>query len=281
MKDNFGKPNVCNEIGRHPIGGRTCHLRVEARRRQKGGIAGALVLGILLGCPFLSLASDQPQELPKPELKTTPPVFEEWTFEANSSAGLPEGFQIFNGGQVSGTGWKISEDSTAPSRSHVVQQSLMCEQEGCYQLLVSDNVQVDYVDISVRMKMLLGTSSSYGGLAFSIQDANNFYAAVVHPESNHVVVYAVKEGKPIELAKADLIVNDTPWHTLRVQRYTIVSKEVIEVFFDQHMLLSFWDGSFGVGKLGLVAMGKAGFAFDNLRAMELLTQRPFSRPSAY
>lgn len=281
MKENFRKPNVWNEMIHRRTGSQTGERRKRAVRLPHGGLTGALVLGMLLGGPVCSLASDQPQELPKPKLKTTPPVFEEWNFEKNSSSGIPEGFQIFNGGQVSGKGWEISEDSTAPSRSHVVQQSLVCEQEGCYQLMVSDNIQVDYVDISVRMKMLLGTPSSYGGLAFSIQDANNFYAAVVHPESNHVVVYAVKEGKPEELAKAELIVSDTPWHTLRVQRYTIVSKEVIEVFFDQHMLLSFWDGSFGVGKFGLVAMGKSGFAFDNLRAMELLTQRPFSRPSAY
>ncbi|MDR4494454.1 MAG: hypothetical protein AB7P17_07850 [Nitrospirales bacterium] len=243
--------------------------------------SGVVLFGMVLSGPILSSANDQPHELPKPELKTTPPVFEEWNFETGSSVGVPEGFQIFNGGQVSGKGWNISEDSTAPSRSHVVQQSLVCEQEDCYQLLVSDNIQVDYVDISVRLKMLLGSPSGYAGLAFSIQDAKNFYAAVVHPKNNHVVVYAVKEGKPMELGKADLILNDTPWHTLRVQRYTIISKEVIEVFFDQHMLLSLWDGSFRVGKLGLVAMGKAGFAFDNLRVMELLTQRPFSRPSAY
>lgn len=281
MKDNLGKPNVCNEIVRHPIGGRTCHLQEEARRRQKGGIAGALVLGFLLGCPLLSLASDQPQELPKPELKTTPPVFEEWNFESSAPAGLPEGFRIFKGGGASAEGWKVNEDPTAPSHSHVVQQSLVCEQEGCYQLLVPDSIQVDYVDISVRLKMLLGSPSGYAGLAFSIQDEKNFYAAVVHPQSNHVVVYAVKDGKPLEVARAELIVNEIDWHFLRVQRYTIVSKEVIEVFFDHHMLLSFTDQSFGVGKVGLVVMGNSGFAFDNLRAMELLTQRPFSRPSAY
>ena len=250
-------------------------------RKLQVGRMGAVLIGLLLSVPSHSLAGDHPQELPKPDLKTTPPVFQEWNFDSNAPESVPEGFQVLSGGGAPAEGWKVHEDPSAPSRSHVVQQSLACENEGCYQLFMADKIQVDYVDISVRLKMLLGSPSGYAGLAFSIQDANNFYGAVVHPESNQVVVYAVKDGKSSELAKADLIVNDTPWHTLRVQRYTIVSKEVIEVFFDQHMLLSFWDGSFGVGKLGLVAMGKAGFAFDNLRAMELLTQRPFSRPSAY
>ena len=256
---------------------------VEWRRHRSFRMrhVGALLIGMLLGAPGLTLAGEQPQELPKPDLKETPPVFQEWNFESNTPDAMPEGFHVFSGGGAQAQGWKVHEDPSAPSRSHVVRQSSTCEKPGCYQLLVADKVRVDYVDISVRLKMLLGSPSGYAGLAFSIQDANNFYAAVVHPESNHVVVYAVKDGTPMEIAKAELIPNNIPWHFLRIQRYTIVSKEVIEVFFDHHMLLSFWDGSFGVGQLGLVTMGDTGFAFDNLRAMELLTQRPFSRPSAY
>lgn len=277
MKENFDKSNVSNDITLPMMSLRTRRVT----RLKQVGITVGTVFGMLLSGPILSLASDQPQELPKPELKTTPPVFEEWNFDSSSSAAVPEGFHLFNGGGAPAEGWKVSEDPTAPSRSHVVQQSLACEKEACYQLLVPDNIQVDYVDISVRLKMLLGSPSGYAGLAFSIQDARNFYAAVVHPQSNHVVVYAVKDGTPTEVARAELILNEIEWHFLRIQRYTIVSKEVIEVFFDHHMLLSFTDQSFGVGKLGLVVMGNSGFAFDNLRAMELLTQRPFSRPSAY
>lgn len=245
------------------------------------GRIGVVLAVLLMSGPSLLVGADQPQELPKPDLKATPPVFQEWTFESTSTNAVPEGFQILSGGGAPAEGWNVHEDADAPSKPHVVAQSLGCEKESCYQLFVADDIQVDYVDISVRMKMLLGSPTGYAGLAFSIQDDKNFYAAVVHPQSNHVVVYAVKDGKPTEVAKAELILNDVPWHFLRIQRYTIVSKEVIEVFFDHHMLLSFWDQSFGVGKLGLVAMGNAGFAFDNLRAMELLTQRPFSRPSAY
>ncbi len=273
---------VPNPLFRHMIIHNPGACTVRGKSMPLWGNIGVFILG---GCfllsSSLSFAADQPQELPKPDLKATPPVFQEWNFESSSTDTLPDGFHIFSGGGASTEGWAVHEDSSAPSRSHVVRQSLACQNPDCYQLFVADNIQVDYVDISVRLKMLLGSPSGYAGLAFGIQDAKNFYATVVHPESNHVVVYAVKEGVPTEIAKAELIPNDIPWHFLRIQRYTIVSKEVIEVFFDHHMLLSFWDGSFRVGKIGLVAMGNTGFAFDNLRAMELLTQRPFSRPSAY
>lgn len=281
MKENFDKSNVSDGISPRMNGVHGRGPLPYSTRVRQIWITGFLLLGMILSGTTLVLASGQAQELPKPDLKTTPPVFEEWNFESGSSDAVPEGFRTFNGGGAPAEGWKINVDPTAPSRSHVVQQSLVCEKEGCYQLLVPNDVQVDYVDISVRLKMLLGSPSGYAGLAFSVQDANNFYAAVVHPQSNHVVVYAVKDGKPIEVARAELILNEIDWHFLRIQRYTIVSKEVIEVFFDHHMLLSFTDQSFGVGQLGLVMMGNSGFAFDNLRAMELLTQRPFSRPSAY
>lgn len=281
MKKNYFDRKVFGKNNRGmttPSQGEPCR---DMNRLHWVGRLSVMLAALLLSGPRLLLGAEQPQELPKPDLKATPPVFQEWNFESTSTNGVPEGFQILSGGGAPAEGWKVHDDDDAPSKPHVVAQSLGCEKESCYQLFVADNIQVDYVDVSVRMKMLLGSPTGYAGLAFSIQDDKNFYAAVVHPQSNHVVVYAVKDGKPTEVAKAELILNDVPWHFLRIQRYTIVSKEVIEVFFDHHMLLSFWDQSFGVGKLGLVAMGNAGFAFDNLRAMELLTQRPFSRPSAY
>jgi hypothetical protein len=46
-------------------------------------------------------------------------------------------------------------------------------------------------------------------------------------------------------------------------------------------MIDVYDQSFKKGKLGLVAIGESGFSFDNLRAMELMTNRPLSRPSAY
>jgi len=246
----------------------------------------ALLMGLLLGLCFLCapvgvLAGDEPQELPKPFHKTTPPLFQEWQFNQSSLEVLPEGFSQETSGPVGTGAWTVRKDPSAPSRATAVEQQLTCGEDLCYQLLIADGVTVEYVDLSVQMKMRLGTPSGKAGLAYGVQDAQNFYAVVVEPKTNEVVAYVVKDGQPTEIARETLILKPSEWHFLRIQRNTIVSKEFTEIFFDHHLLIDVYDQSFKNGKIGLVAIGDGAFSFDNLRAMELLTSRPLSRPAAY
>ena len=241
-----------------------------------------LMLGLyLLAFPMSALAGDEPQELPKPFHKTTPPLFQEWKFDQSPQANVPEGFSLEVGGQASKGGWVVNKDTTAPSRPNMLEQQLTCGEALCYQLLSVDDVTVEYVDLSVRIKMRLGTPSGKAGVAYGIQDTQNFYAVVVEPKSNEIVAYVVKDGQLKELARETLIVEPTEWHLIRIQRNTIISKEFTEIFFDHHLLIDVYDQSFKKGKIGLVAMGNGAFSFDDLRAMELMTNRPLSRPAAY
>ncbi len=245
-----------------------------------------MILGLLMGFSALcwgsiGIAAGPPQELPKPFHKTTPPLFREWNFNQSVSQGLPEGFTEASEGSTVKASWVIKEDASAPSRPGMVEQQLQCGDNGCYQLLLAEGVEAEYVDLSVRMKMRLGTPSGKAGLAYGVQDAKNFYAVVVEPKTNMVVAYVVKDGHLTELAKESLIPKPAEWHTLRVQRNTIISKEFTEIFFDHHLMLDVYEQSFKKGQIGLVAMGDGAFAFDNLRAMELMSNRPLSRPSAY
>jgi hypothetical protein len=244
-----------------------------------------LVLVMAMSCLVIGAsvgyADDQPQELPKPFHKTTPPLFQEWNFDQSSLSDVPDGFTQAVGGSPGIGGWTVKEDSTAPSRPRLVEQRLQCEGDFCYQLLIAEGAVAEYVDLSVRMKLNLGTPTGKAGLAYGIQDDKNFYAAVVEPRTNEVVVYVVKDGHPTELARESLIPRPADWHFLRIQRNTIVSKEFTEVSFDHHLLIGVSDQSFKKGQLGLVAIGDGGFSFDNLRAMELMSNRPLSRPSAY
>lgn len=241
-----------------------------------------LVLGLcIVGFPMGLLAGDEPQELPKPFHMTIAPLFQEWQFDQSALAKAPEGFSQEVGGQAGQGGWVVSQDTTAPSRPNLVEQELTCGEGLCYQLLSVDGVTAEYVDLSVRMKMRLGTPSGKAGLAYGIQDAKNFYAVVVEPKNNEIVAYVVKDGQPTEIARETLILEPSEWHFLRIQRNTIVSKEFTEIFFDHHLLIDVYDQSFKKGKIGLVAMGDGAFSFDNLRAMELMANRPLSRPAAY
>ena len=242
----------------------------------------SLVLSLcVVASPLMALAADKPQELPKPSHMTVAPVYQEWQFDESSLNQLPEGFSLELGGLVNKSGWVVNEDKLAPSQPKAVEQHLTCEKSLCYQLLSVDGVTVEYVDLSVRMKMRLGTPSGKAGLAYGVQDAKNFYAVVVEPKANEIVAYVVKDGEYKEIARKTVLPESSEWHFLRIQRNTIISKEFTEIFFDHHLVIDVYDQSFKKGGLGLVAMGDGAFAFDNLRAMELMTNRPLSRPAAY
>jgi len=254
-------------------------MSIKKAHFNRKSLVGLVFVLCILGSPIGLLADDQPQELPKPFHKTTPPLFQEWQFDKSAIEILPEGFSQEAGGKEGKGGWLVSKDATAPSQPQLVEQQLTCGEGMCYQLLTVDGVTAEYVDLSVRMKMR--TSSGKAGLAYGVQDAQNFYAVVVEPKTNEIVAYVVKNGQPTELARETLILEPSEWHFLRIQRNTIVSKEFTEIFFDHHLMIDVYDQSFKKGKIGLVVIGDGAFSFDNLRAMELMSNRPLSRPAAY
>ncbi|MEO8325555.1 MAG: hypothetical protein ABI618_06880 [Nitrospirota bacterium] len=238
-------------------------------------------MSCLVMAASVGYSEEQPHELPKPFHKTTPPLFQEWNFDQSALSDLPDGFTKAVGGSSGKGGWTVKEDPSASSRPHLVEQRLQCAEDWCYQLLIAEGAVAEYVDLSVQIKLNLGTPTGKAGLAFGVQDDKNFYAAVVEPRTNEVVVYVVKNGEPTELGRESLIPRSADWHFLRVQRNTIISKEFTEISFDHHLVMSVADQSFKKGELGLVAIGDGSFSFDNLRAMELQSNRPLSRPSAY
>ena len=222
------------------------------------------------------------QELPRAVHKTTPPLFQEWNFENQVEAKLPPEFFSHTLGTGAPTGWQVVTDLNAPSRTHVLLQPAACPHENCYQILTAENSRVNYVDLSVRILAKLGTPSAGAGLVFNAQNGKNFYAVMVFPATNTLKVLKVIKAQTTLLNEAPVIPkNDSEWHTLRVQRNTIVSQDFIEISFDNQLILSFSDSSLGAGQVGVATTGDGVFAFDNLRAMELLTSRPLSRPAAY
>ncbi len=140
---------------------------------------------------------------------------------------------------------------------------------------------MEYGDLSVGIRSELGTPNAGAGLVFGFQDLQNFYAVLIYPSTNTVKAYRVLNGEPTLIDEHMVIPKKTLWHFLRIQRNTIMSKELIEIFFDNQLILSLSDQSLGTGHIGLATSGDGIFAFDNFRAVELLTSRPLSRPPAY
>lgn len=222
------------------------------------------------------------RELPRAVLRHTPPIFEEWTFEKHLDAALPPGFSSHTLGDGYPGEWTITTDDNAPSRTHALLQPTPCSKPGCYQLLINDTIHVEYLDLSVGMLSQLGTPTSAAGLVLNFQDLDNFYAVIVYPASNMLKAYRFDDGKPVLIKEHEVLPKKrTPWHFLRVQRNTIVSKDFFEISFDNQFFLSVYDSKLRTGRIGLLTTGDGKFAFDNLRAVELVTSEPLSRPPAY
>jgi hypothetical protein len=245
-------------------------------------LSAALVMGsLLVSSVVFAQSSDEPQELPKPKFKTTPPLFQEWSFNKDQADSAPLGFSEETVGEGSPGIWKVEADSSAPSRPQALILKPGCQQESCYHLLLADDTNVEYLDLSVRMKMELGVSEGKAGLVFSAKDNQNFYAVVVTPETKTLQAYLVQDGQAKLLGEEKVLPMEGEWHFLRVHRISYISHFPIECYFDNQLILHLSDSTLGEGKVGLITMGQGAFAFDNIRAVELLTERPLSRPPAY
>ena len=267
-----------------------CHTDFDlgsCRKRRRHEISRGLVYGTLILFGLMTVpmvfaqASGEPQELPKPKIKTTPPRFQEWNFSKDQTEANPAGFSSDTIGKGAKGAWTVKTEPSAPSRPNVLMQKPGCQDGSCYHVLLADGSEVEYLDLSVRIKLILGSSTGKGGVVFGAQDSRNFYAVVVTPETNTLEGFLVKDGQLTSLGKASVKPADNEWHSLRVHRKSMISHDQIAVFFDKQRILSLSDSSYGEGQVGLVTFGQGAFAFDNLNAMELLTERPLSRPAAY
>ncbi|MCA9472824.1 MAG: hypothetical protein KC594_12250 [Nitrospira sp.] len=226
-------------------------------------------------------ANDEPQELPKPQIRTTPPLYKEWRFDKDALGAHPVGFQSGAvNGQADGQ-WVVTEEATAPTKSQAVLQQADCSDDSCYSILLGDETDVAYVDVSVRLKLPTSDTMGKAGIVLGAKDEKNFYAAVVTPDTKTIEAFIVRDGKATSFGKAQIKHAKQDWHHLRVQRSPMMSHDLFNVYFDQHMLLSLSDSTFKEGKVGLITWGKGDYSFDNLRAIEYVTNLPLSRPPAY
>ncbi|MDH5347182.1 MAG: hypothetical protein OEW13_04665 [Nitrospira sp.] len=205
-------------------------------------------------------------------------LFQKWTFDQDQIHGLPDGFELgISNGEPSAT-WAVLASPNAPSPPKVVAGSSVCAQ-GCYQALLVKGLEYEYPDLSIRFHVPNGAGP--GGLVLGARDAKNFYAAVVDPALGKVQLLRLSDGRETLLGQASATLKQVEWHSLRVQRNTIISKDFIEVYVDGTLLLSVEDQTLGLGQIGLVLVGKSAMFFDSFHAVPLFSHRPFSSPPAY
>ena len=208
-------------------------------------------------------------------------LFNRWTFDQQKSGEAPAGFSMLGFGEGPGADWTIKADNDAPSASNILAVNSSCHAETCYRLIVADGFQYEYPDVSVRMRFPVDAVTGVGGVVFGVNDAAHFYAAVVDLVRKTLEVSRVVEGKETRLGRSSITPKAVSWHTLRIQRNTIFSKDFIETFFDGQLVVTVEDQSLAIGQVGLLVRGQTALNFDSLHAIPLFSQRPLSAPAAY
>jgi hypothetical protein len=208
-------------------------------------------------------------------------LFNRWTFDQQKSGEAPVGFSTLGFGEGPAADWMVKADPDAPSASNVLAVNSSCPTEACYRVIVADGFQYEYPDMSVRMRFPVDASTAIGGVVFGVQDARHFYAVVVNLATKTLEVSKVVKGKETSLGQSSLSPKKGPWHMLRIQRNTILSKDFIETFFDGVLAVTVEDQSLTIGQVGLVVRGSTALDFDSVHAVPLFSHRPLSAPAAY
>ncbi|BCA54299.1 hypothetical protein W02_14390 [Nitrospira sp. KM1] len=263
-------------------------MQSRARQRWNGQLkigVGLIVCVVAVFCVYRESQAIQAESQTEKESnlkgQALAELFHRWTFDEQKPKEPPSGFSSIQAGGGGVSTWDVRPDSNAPSSPNILSATSSCQSTTCYRMLLVDDLQYEYPDISVRMRAPDDARSSSGGLIISAKGSDNFYAAIVNMNEKTVRIVRMVNGKETVLSQASISPKAVDWHSLRVQRDTIISKDVIEVFFDGLLMLSVRDQSLGTGQVGLLAYGETTLLFDSLYAAPLFSQRPLSNPAAY
>ncbi|WP_447972011.1 hypothetical protein [Nitrospira sp. Kam-Ns4a] len=206
-----------------------------------------------------------------------------WNFDREQPGGPPAGFTAAVLGGGSAAAWTIEADPHAPGPPNVLLQADACAAPDCWRLLLLNERDFDYVDLAVVLRVLSGGPQSGAGLVLAAKDAENFHAIVVDAAMETLEVLRVRGGQKTILGRQTLKKSKNLWHGLRVEKINTakLNKPYLEIGFDGTLVLSVTDEALVPGKIGLLTRGDAVAAFDTLRAMQLFSNVPLSKPPAY
>ena len=208
-------------------------------------------------------------------------LFHRWTFDQQTPGDALSGFTQFVVGEDAAPVWTIAPQQEAPSPPNILKAESSCRTDSCYQLLVADKLQYEYPDVTVRLRFPEDGSIGQGGIVIGLKDERHFYAAIIDLAAKKLEVVRVLGDQVTVLGDSAITPKQVDWHSLRMNRDTIISKDVIEVFFDGKLMLSVQDQTLGLGQVGLIVRGQSPLHFDSLHAVPLFSQRPVSNPAAY
>lgn len=207
----------------------------------------------------------------------------QWNFDQDAPGAVPAGFVPLRGDGSETADWQVTADRDGAGHNQLLTQVNRCTTPECVRLLVAERARATYPDLTVQIRAL-ETSEGEAGLALAVRDAQNFYAVTLQPATGLVTTRRVTDGVTTTLGQVSVKLAARPWHTLRVQRINFLhlDKGRLGVYVDGAQVAAVDDAVLPAeDQVGMITLGPAAAQFDSLHLLDLVSNRPLSKPAAY
>ncbi len=182
-------------------------------------------------------------------------------FDDAQPGSVPEGFTP---GETNGVGtpatWGVAADPNAPSPPNAFGVLETKNTGQTYNVALLEGDPMADVDLSVWVKAVTGEKDQGGGFAFRAKGPHDYYVARWNPIEKNVKFFVVENQLRDELAKADIDVDATKWHALRL----LVEGDRFELFLDDDSVLEIRNDRLkDPGTVGLWTKADAATLFDD------------------
>jgi hypothetical protein len=184
-------------------------------------------------------------------------------FDRDAVGALPAGWRTSTtGGQGQDARWIVQADSGAASAPNTL--ALIAtnhDLEDAFNLCWTDGVRFRDGRLAVAVRADHGEADQGGGLAWRIQDADNYYVCRYNPLEANYRVYVVTGGVRRQLATALVQGDGKGWHALEVEH----RGAQITCWLDGRQLLAATDARLpAAGGIGFWTKADARTSFDDL-----------------
>lgn len=113
------------------------------------------------------------------------------------------------------TDWKQSGQWEIQTDGNLTYLSLTKRSDDAFNLVYTNKVEFQDGTISLRFRADKGIIDQGGGIAWRVQDANNYYVARFNPLEDNFRFYIVRDGVRTEISSSDIKL-EKGWHTMKI-----------------------------------------------------------------
>ncbi len=179
-------------------------------------------------------------------------------FSAASSGEMPKGFRPMLSGQGRPGQWKVesvevpsalpplSPNAPQTSVKSVLTQTDLDPTDERFPMLSYEGEEFADFTLTTRLRILGGTQEQMAGIAFRLQDAQNFYVIRISALGQNIRFYKVVDGVRGRLIGPSVAISTNTWHELKIE---CAGNQILCKLNGQLVMPALQDSSFARGTI--------------------------------